>query len=987
MTQLIKVALIIGALLGLGSPAMAQSGCTGQSSGGRVCGNATGSLGLPGFTATPVLGIPGTTQGTLTFSGLSSGQPKIVPQAAAGSPTLTLPTTTGTFADSASSPLVLDPTTGVLTCPTCLTPTTGVSSYNGLVGTVAAFATDKRTYVSTAGSDANNGLSPESAKLTLQGGVNAANPGGVVNVGSGTYTLASAVLMQPGVTVQCEEGVTITQGNGSNLASLVDFTTNSANGAAIKNCLIDDNRANNSLAPGAGTVRVGNANDVTVEGNTIQNNTDFGVEIINGLRPRIIRNIISNSFYAGIYDVPRNGTVTAGEFAENQILQTGAHGIIVDGSSFNNIHDNYISGVLVTGLTVTVSGTTTITVTAGGTPFSNTCSATTICPGNFIIAGGGGIFQEILIFSVQSSTSATAASPGTNVVGAAAIGGSGDLIDIAALASSNVISNNIIQNGAGGGIIDADVGDGANHGTHNFNTYNNNYIQNIGSACIGVTQSNGADFLGYVSFTGNKLLQCLFGGVTIYEISLNPIGAMYVSGTQVSNISIDGHYTADFQGSPTTPYWLTIQTAAAGSVTVGSHSEYGMVNAGANGTPANAAAYINTAQTWNAIQTMQGLTTTLPGWYAQLVGDTVARAYVGLASADQPTLSFGPGGASARDTFLQRIGSASFRFGEAGVAAPVAQTLNVQNVVAGTANTAGANWTFNGSKGTGTGIGGALIFQCAPAGGAGSTQNALVTCLTIAGTGGLTTGAAVDQGAGTLNLAGGLYNAGTAPTGTGGYVRAISPTLVTPALGTPSSGVATNLTGLPISTGLSGAGTGVLAALGNSTNTAGGILVPTGALTNGAIVLGGGSGGSPTSATTAQVQAIVAPGITEFIATGVNFNSGNTDTTIPISLPTGYTRYLLATIYIGGASASLSTATAGVFTAAAGGGVAVATTQAITVTSASDATNNNNMALNLNNVSTQSYLVASEPNIFFRVVNPQGSAATGNVVVQIRPLP
>jgi len=39
------------------------------------------------------------------------------------------------------------------------------------------------------------------------------------------------------------------------------------------------------------------------------------------------------------------------------------------------------------------------------------------------------------------------------------------------------------------------------------------------------------------------------------------------------------------------------------------------------------------------------------------------------------------------------------------------------------------------------------------------------------GDGGLATGAAVDQGAGTLNLASALYNNGTAPSGTGAYVR------------------------------------------------------------------------------------------------------------------------------------------------------------------------------------------------------------------------
>jgi hypothetical protein len=41
-------------------------------------------------------------------------------------------------------------------------------------------------------------------------------------------------------------------------------------------------------------------------------------------------------------------------------------------------------------------------------------------------------------------------------------------------------------------------------------------------------------------------------------------------------------------------------------------------------------------------------------------------------------------------------------------------------------------------------------------------------------------------------------------TGTGDVVMSTSPTLVTPALGTPASGVATNLTGLPLTTGVTG---------------------------------------------------------------------------------------------------------------------------------------------------------------------------------------
>ena len=59
-----------------------------------------------------------------------------------------------------------------------------------------------------------------------------------------------------------------------------------------------------------------------------------------------------------------------------------------------------------------------------------------------------------------------------------------------------------------------------------------------------------------------------------------------------------------------------------------------------------------------------------------------------------------------------------------------------------------------------------------------------------------------------LKVAKGGTGVGTS-TGSGNNVLSNSPTLVTPALGTPSAAVLTNATGLPISTGVSGLGAGI----------------------------------------------------------------------------------------------------------------------------------------------------------------------------------
>jgi hypothetical protein len=89
----------------------------------------------------------------------------------------------------------------------------------------------------------------------------------------------------------------------------------------------------------------------------------------------------------------------------------------------------------------------------------------------------------------------------------------------------------------------------------------------------------------------------------------------------------------------------------------------------------------------------------------------------------------------------------------------------------------------------------------------------------------------------------------TAVTGTGAVVLANSPTLVTPALGTPSALVLTNATGLPVGA-LTGLGTGVGTALAVNVGSAG------------AFVVNGGALGTPSSGTLTNATGLPIAGIT-----------------------------------------------------------------------------------------------------------------------------
>jgi hypothetical protein len=105
-----------------------------------------------------------------------------------------------------------------------------------------------------------------------------------------------------------------------------------------------------------------------------------------------------------------------------------------------------------------------------------------------------------------------------------------------------------------------------------------------------------------------------------------------------------------------------------------------------------------------------------------------------ISGGNFQALSSGTVSWSGRGTLTSQA-TGNVQIGSADAASPSAQTLSAQSVVAGTTNAAGQDFTIRGSRGTGTGAGGAIVFQTAPAGASGTTQNAATERLRITSVG------------------------------------------------------------------------------------------------------------------------------------------------------------------------------------------------------------------------------------------------------------
>ena len=315
----------------------------------------------------------------------------------------------------------------------------------------------------------------------------------------GLLILTQPILMRAGVSFWSMPGsAIITQGNGQNLARLLDWDTLSAHGASMSGVAVLGNQANNSqiLADRFGLF-IGGANDVQITDCEFGDINGYGAYVTSGLRVRIVRNTIRDCNINGIFiNQPDRLIKSQHIIADNTNAgYIGSHSVMLYRCNSAVVERNFIIGNAYRDITVNISGSTVTRIS--GPDFSN------VKPGHYVIYNSG---LEATVTAVVDANTLTI-NQSASLSGISATVGTGDLVTTVG-GIFNTIRDNDVSLGISLGIsITASDALGDDAGAY----VTRNIISATGSSGLSV-QTSGSAAVSNATFDNNTANDCGLNG-------------------------------------------------------------------------------------------------------------------------------------------------------------------------------------------------------------------------------------------------------------------------------------------------------------------------------------------------------------------------------------------------------------------------------------------------------------------------------------------
>ena len=555
-----------------GGSGTVASGTAGQltyyaSTGTTVSGNANATISGGALT----LGVAGTTAGSTVFSGSTSGAVTVKSAAAAGTWTMTLPTTAGTNGyvlstdgTGITSWVATSGGGGTVTSVNVSGGTTGLTTSGGpitgsgtitLAGTLGAvnggtgqttYATGDILYASAVNTLSKLTAGTNGYVLTLASGVPtwAASTGGVTSFSAGTTGLTPSTGTTGAITLAGTLGVA---NGGTGATTLTGYVKGNGTSALTASSTIP-----NTDISGLGTMSVQSATSVAITGGTINGTSVGATTPSTGAFTSVSANLtITGSLSAGAYSYGSLSYSDTGIFASyNTNTNSYAQIILANGSAGTAASTDFIVG----------NNNTTATTYFGD--FGMNSSA---------FSGTGSLNAPNAVF--LASTSADLAI-GTNTANAIHFVVNGGSTDAMTINSSGAISV------------------GTWNGTAIGAAYGGTGVANNSASTLTISGAYGTT----LTVSGTTALTLPTSGYLISSVSA--LGANPVTGTPSSTTYLRGDGTwATVSGGGGGTYTRTTFTATGGQTTFTATYTVGYVQVYLNGVLLNSSDYTATSGT------------------------------------------------------------------------------------------------------------------------------------------------------------------------------------------------------------------------------------------------------------------------------------------------------------------------------------------------------------------------------------------------------